>query len=151
MLASPRPRRSAGRRRSEEPDARGRGRRRLAQLGLSTADAVGSLIVGSLIIAGPVVDHLLGGAAAKARLGGMKNWLPAHNDPVMAVLFLRLQRQPHRQGPATAHQRTAARCANPAIQPGWCAFRGAALVLALGGLDLGVRVGLLPRQASADR
>jgi hypothetical protein len=43
----------------------------LAQLGLSIADAVGSLIVfvivGSLTIAGPVVYHLLGGAAAKAR------------------------------------------------------------------------------------
>ena len=64
----------------------------LAQLGLSTGDAVGSLlvfvIVGSLTIAGPVVYYLLGGAGAKARLDDMKNWLALHNDAVMAVLFL---------------------------------------------------------------
>jgi len=49
----------------------------LAQLGLSTGDAVGSLIVfvvvGSLTIAGPVVYYLLGGDHAKARLDEMKN------------------------------------------------------------------------------
>jgi hypothetical protein len=64
----------------------------LAQLGLSTGDAVGSLIVfvivGSLTIAGPVVYYLLGGDHAKARLDGMKDWLALHNDAVMAVLFL---------------------------------------------------------------
>ncbi len=64
----------------------------LAQLGLSTGDAVGSLIVfvivGSLTIAGPVVYYLLGGPGAKARLDEMKNWLALHNDAVMAVLFL---------------------------------------------------------------
>jgi Sap, sulfolipid-1-addressing protein len=64
----------------------------LAQLGLATGDAVGSLIVfvivGSLTIAGPVVYYLLGGDHAKARLDEMKNWLALHNDAVMAVLFL---------------------------------------------------------------
>ena len=64
----------------------------LAQLGLSTGDAVVSLIVfvaiGSLTIAGPVVYYLLGGEQAKARLDEMKDWLAVHNDAVMAVLFL---------------------------------------------------------------
>jgi threonine/homoserine/homoserine lactone efflux protein len=64
----------------------------LAQLGLATGDAVGSLIVfvivGSLTIAGPVVYYLLGGDHAKARLDAMKDWLALHNDAVMAVLFL---------------------------------------------------------------
>ena len=64
----------------------------LAALGLSTANAVGSLIVfvvvASLTIAGPVVYFLLGGDDAKARLDEMKNWLALHNDAVMAVLFL---------------------------------------------------------------
>ena len=64
----------------------------LAQLGISTGDAVGSLIVfvvvGSLTIAGPVVYYLLGGEHAKTRLDEMKNWLALHNDAVMAVLFL---------------------------------------------------------------
>ena len=64
----------------------------LAALGLSTANAVGSLIVfvviASLTIAGPVVYFLLGGDNAKARLDEMKNWLALHNNAVMAVLFL---------------------------------------------------------------
>jgi threonine/homoserine/homoserine lactone efflux protein len=64
----------------------------LAQLGLSTGDAVVSLIVfvivGSLTIAGPVVYYLLGGDSARTRLDAMKNWLALHNDAVMAVLFL---------------------------------------------------------------
>jgi hypothetical protein len=64
----------------------------LAQLGLSSGDAVGSLIVfvivGSLTIAGPVAYYLLGGDSARTRLDAMKNWLAMHNDAVMAVLFL---------------------------------------------------------------
>ena len=64
----------------------------LAQLGLSTGDAVGSLIVfvviASLTIAGPVIYYLLGGDSAKVRLDEMKHWLAVHNDAVMAVLFL---------------------------------------------------------------
>jgi threonine/homoserine/homoserine lactone efflux protein len=64
----------------------------LATLGLSTGDAVGSLVVfvviGSVTIAAPVVYYLLGGEQAKGRLDEMKTWLAAHNDAVMAVLFL---------------------------------------------------------------
>lgn len=64
----------------------------LAQLGLSTGDAVGSLIVFVVIasptIAGPVIYYLLGGDSAKVRLDEMKHWLAVHNDAVMAVLFL---------------------------------------------------------------
>jgi hypothetical protein len=64
----------------------------LAQLGLSTADAVVSLIVfvgvGSLTIAGPVVYYLLGGERARAELDELKGFLRLHNDAVMAVLFL---------------------------------------------------------------
>jgi Sap, sulfolipid-1-addressing protein len=64
----------------------------LAQLGLSTADAVVSLIVfvavGSLSIAGPVVYYLLGGEKAATKLEELKTWLAQHNDAVMAVLFL---------------------------------------------------------------
>ena len=64
----------------------------LATLGLSSANAVGSLIVfvviASVTIAGPVVYCLLGGDHAKAKLDEMKNWLALHNNAVMAVLFL---------------------------------------------------------------
>src|SRR4051794_8778137 len=58
----------------------------LAQLGLSTSDAVVSLlvfvVVGSLSIAGPVVYYLIGGKAAKARLDVVKAWLAVHNGAV---------------------------------------------------------------------
>jgi hypothetical protein len=64
----------------------------LAQLGLSTADAVVSLVVfvvvGSLTIAGPVVYYLVGGDHAKIQLDSMKDWLAVHNAAVMTVLFL---------------------------------------------------------------
>jgi Sap, sulfolipid-1-addressing protein len=64
----------------------------LAALGLSTGNAIGSLIVfviiASLTIAGPVVYYLVGGDHAKAELDNMKNWLALHNNAVMAVLFL---------------------------------------------------------------
>jgi len=64
----------------------------LAQLGLSTPDAVVSLIVfvvvGSLTIAGPVVYYLVGGENARVQLNSMKDWLAVHNAAVMTVLFL---------------------------------------------------------------
>jgi hypothetical protein len=64
----------------------------LAQLGLSTSDAVVSLIVfvvlASVTIAGPVVYYLLGGENAKTALDQLKDWLRVHNTAVMAVLFL---------------------------------------------------------------
>jgi hypothetical protein len=64
----------------------------LGQLGLSIADAVVSLIVfvivGSLTIALPVAYHLIGGDKSKAQLEDLKDWLAAHNEAVMAVLFV---------------------------------------------------------------
>src|SRR3954465_3536507 len=64
----------------------------LAQLGLSTSDAVVSLLVfvviGSLTIAGPVAYYLVGGDAAKAELDRFKAWLLVHNGAVMTVLLL---------------------------------------------------------------
>ena len=64
----------------------------LAQLNLSTADAVVSLIVfvvvGSLTVVGPVVYYLLAGAKAKTTLDELKDWLGRHNDAVMATLFV---------------------------------------------------------------
>jgi hypothetical protein len=64
----------------------------LAQLGLSTSDAVVSLlvfvIVGSLTIAGPVVYYLFGGESAKAQLDRLKAWLLLHNGAVMMVLLV---------------------------------------------------------------
>jgi len=64
----------------------------LAGLGLSTTDAVVSLIVfvvlGSLTIAVPVLYYLVGGQGAKDRLDTAKDWLAFHNDAVMMVLFV---------------------------------------------------------------
>lgn len=64
----------------------------VAQLGLSTGDAVGSLVVfvvvASLTIGAPVGYHLIGGDRAKARLDELKDWLAFHNAAVLAVLFL---------------------------------------------------------------
>lgn len=64
----------------------------LAQLGLSTTDAVVSLVVfvavASLSIAAPVVYYLVGGDRAAAQLDSAKGWLAVHNTAVMAVLFL---------------------------------------------------------------
>lgn len=64
----------------------------LAALGLSTGEAVGSLIVfvvvASLSIAAPVIYRLAGGEHAEGRLDEIKNWLVLHNDAVMAVLLL---------------------------------------------------------------
>ena len=64
----------------------------LAQLGLSTGDAVGSIIVfvvvGSLTIAVPVVYYLVGGEHAKTELDKLKSWLAVHNAAVMVVLFV---------------------------------------------------------------
>ena len=64
----------------------------LAQLGLSTGDAVGSLavfvVIGSLTIAGPLIYYVPGRDGAKARLDEVKNRLAIHDNAVMAVLFL---------------------------------------------------------------
>ena len=64
----------------------------LAQLGVSTTDAVVALIVfvvvASATIAGPVVYYLVGGDGARARLDELKDWLAHNNSAVMAVLLL---------------------------------------------------------------
>ena len=74
----------------------------LAQLGLSSSDAVVSLIafviVASLTIAGPVVYYLLGGAHARTKLDELKDWLRVHNTAVMGPLRTgmgRVARGPH--------------------------------------------------------
>lgn len=64
----------------------------LAQLGLSTSDAVVAIVVfvviGSLTIVGPVLYALFGGQLARTTLDSAKAWLTTHNAAVMAVLFL---------------------------------------------------------------
>jgi hypothetical protein len=64
----------------------------LAQLGLSTSDAIVAIAVfvaiGSLTILGPVLYALFGGQHARAALDSTKSWLTAHNAALMAVLFL---------------------------------------------------------------
>jgi len=64
----------------------------LAQLGLSTSDAVVAtavfVVIASLTIAGPVVYAAVGGEHAKAALDSAKGWLTSHNAAVMAVLFV---------------------------------------------------------------
>ncbi|HEY6427955.1 MAG TPA: GAP family protein [Acidimicrobiales bacterium] len=64
----------------------------LAQLGLSTSDAIVSLavfvVIASLTIAGPVLYAAFGGEKARAALDSAKAWLGTHNAAVMAVLFL---------------------------------------------------------------
>jgi Sap, sulfolipid-1-addressing protein len=64
----------------------------LAQLGLSTSDAVVAIVVfvaiGSLTIVGPVLYALFGGEKARTSLDSAKAWLTIHNAAVMAALFL---------------------------------------------------------------
>ncbi|HXY91867.1 MAG TPA: GAP family protein [Acidimicrobiia bacterium] len=64
----------------------------VAQLGISTGDAVVSLVVfvavASIGIAGPVVYYVLGGQRAETQLDALKSWLTVHNVAVMIVLFL---------------------------------------------------------------
>ena len=64
----------------------------LAQLGLSTSDAIVAttvfVLLGSVTIAGPVLYGLIGGERARASLDSAKEWLGEHNAAVMATLFL---------------------------------------------------------------
>jgi len=64
----------------------------LAQVGVSTSEAVVSLIVflivASTTIAGPVLYQRVGGGRAKSTLDALKDWLTAHNAAVMTVLLL---------------------------------------------------------------
>jgi hypothetical protein len=64
----------------------------VAQLGVSTGDAIGALVVfvvvGSLSVAVPVCYYLLGGERAKITLDDAKGWLTLNNATVMTVLFV---------------------------------------------------------------
>jgi hypothetical protein len=64
----------------------------LAQLGLSTSDAIVATVVfvllGSVTIVGPVLYSLVGGERARSSLDSAKAWLGEHNAAVMAALFL---------------------------------------------------------------
>ena len=64
----------------------------LAQLGLSTSDAIVAtavfVLLGSVSIAGPVCYALAAGQRARASLDSAKMWLGAHNAAIMAALFL---------------------------------------------------------------
>jgi hypothetical protein len=64
----------------------------LAQLGVSTGNAVVALIVfvviGSLSVLGPVAYSFAGGEKAARSLDELKGWLAVNNAAVMAVLFL---------------------------------------------------------------
>jgi len=64
----------------------------VAQLGVSTSDAVAALVVfvvvGSLSVAAPVCYYLFGGERAKVALDEAKGWLAMNNAAVMTVLFV---------------------------------------------------------------
>ena len=64
----------------------------LGQLGIDTGAAVVSIaffvVVGSALIAGPVLYSFVGGASARTRLDELKGWFTANHATVMAVLFL---------------------------------------------------------------
>ena len=64
----------------------------LAQLGVSTSQAVVSLlvfvVVASTTIAGPLVYYLARGERAGKQLDAAKGWLVLHNGAVMTVLFV---------------------------------------------------------------
>jgi hypothetical protein len=64
----------------------------IAASGLATGEQIGALAVfillASLTVAAPVVADLVVGHKADDALSVTKTWLIAHNDAVMAVLFL---------------------------------------------------------------
>jgi hypothetical protein len=64
----------------------------LAQLGVSTGDALVALVVfvlvGSITVGGPVGYYLVGGDRAKRSLTELKAWLAEYNTAVMTTLFL---------------------------------------------------------------
>jgi threonine/homoserine/homoserine lactone efflux protein len=54
----------------------------------SLAIAVGFVLIATVTVTVPMAIYLVGGAAAEARLGGIKTWLTANEKTVMMVLFL---------------------------------------------------------------
>jgi len=59
---------------------------------IATGEQIGALtvfiVLASLTVAAPVVTYLILGHRIDETLSSMKAWLVAHNDAVMAVLFL---------------------------------------------------------------
>jgi threonine/homoserine/homoserine lactone efflux protein len=51
------------------------------------AVAVGFVLIATVTVTVPLTIYLVGGAAAEARLGGIKTWLMANEKNVMMVLF----------------------------------------------------------------
>jgi hypothetical protein len=80
----------------------------LAQLGISTTDAVVSIvvfvIVGSLTIAGPVIYYLVGGEEAKAKLEELKRPGSAPQCGCDDGDVPDLRRRSDRQAIASAHE-----------------------------------------------
>lgn len=64
----------------------------IAASGLSTGAQIGTLavfiVLASLTVAAPVVAYLVAGSRADDMLDSVKSWLIAHNNAIMAVLFL---------------------------------------------------------------
>jgi hypothetical protein len=64
----------------------------IAASGISAGEQIGALAVfiflASLTVATPVVSYLILGSRADGTLNSMKTWLIAHNNAVMAVLFV---------------------------------------------------------------
>jgi threonine/homoserine/homoserine lactone efflux protein len=64
----------------------------VAQLGVSTSDAVVALtvfvVIGSLGIVIPLLGSLFGGEKARVMLDGWKAWLQQNNAAVMTILLL---------------------------------------------------------------
>jgi threonine/homoserine/homoserine lactone efflux protein len=52
------------------------------------AIAVGFVLIATVTVTVPLAIYLVGGAAAEARLGGIKTWLTTNEKAVMMVLFL---------------------------------------------------------------
>ena len=64
----------------------------IAASGIANGQQIGALavfiVIASMTVAGPVITYLTVGGKADEALSSMKTWLIAHNDAVMAVLFL---------------------------------------------------------------
>jgi hypothetical protein len=64
----------------------------IAASGISSGEQIGVLaifiLLASVTVAAPVLTYLVMGHRADEPLNAMKTWLVAHNDAVMAVLFL---------------------------------------------------------------
>jgi hypothetical protein len=103
----------------------------LAQLGLSTSDAIVAIavfvVVASLSIVEPVLYAVFGGARARSSLDAAKAWLMAHNAALLAVLSARAPSGGYvtvwvERG-APCRQRVAALSAGAPDTNRWCGHR----------------------------